>query len=42
MAEGQYTGEVRRQIAYDFGKLLSYSDEAIERMMAENTELEEF
>ena len=42
VAEGQYTGEVRRQIAYDFGKLLSYSDEAIERMMAENTELEEF
>ena len=42
VADGKYTGEARRQIAWEFGKLLSYSDEAIEKMMAENTELEEF
>jgi len=42
VAEGKYVGEIRRQIAVEYGKLLSYSDEAIERMMAENTELEEF
>jgi hypothetical protein len=37
-----YKGDVRREIAWEFGKLLSYSDEAIERMIAENDELEEF
>ena len=42
VADGQYTPEARREIAWEFGKLLSYSDEAIERMIAENTEREEF
>jgi len=42
VADGQYTDEARRAIAWEYGKLLSYSDEAIERMMAENTEREEF
>ena len=40
MAEGKYTGVERYKLAYDFGQLLSYSHEAIERMMAENTDLE--
>ncbi len=31
---GAYHGEARYMIAYDFGKLLSYSDEAIHRMIA--------
>ncbi len=42
VADGLYKGEVRREIAWEYGKLLSYSDEAIERMIAENTEFEEF
>ncbi|MGN0479074.1 MAG: hypothetical protein ACI4GO_06545 [Hominenteromicrobium sp.] len=37
---GQYTGEARREIAVRFGRLLSYSGEAIERFLAENTERE--
>lgn len=41
LAEGKYIGVERYKLAYDFGKLLSYSDEAIERMMASNTDLEE-
>lgn len=31
---GNYSGEARYMIAYDFGKLLSYTDEAIHRMIA--------
>lgn len=42
VAEGRYTPEMRRKVAYDYGHLLSYSDEAIERMLAKNTDLEEF
>jgi len=41
VAEGMYTGVERYKLAYDFGLLLSYSHEAIERMMAQNTDLEE-
>ena len=41
VAEGRYQGDERRRLAVDFGKLLSYSDEAIERMLAGYTELEE-
>lgn len=37
---GQYTGEARRQVAVRFGHLLSYSEEAIARYLAENTERE--
>ena len=35
-----YQGEARRQIAEDYGKLLSYSQEAIERYLAQNKEKE--
>lgn len=35
-----YQGEARRQIAVDYGKLLSYSQEAIERYLAQNKEKE--
>ena len=40
IAENHYTGENRRQIAVRYGHLLSYSDEAIARYLAQNTELE--
>ena len=39
-AAGEYTGEARRAIAVRYGHLLSYSDEAIERYLKNNTELE--
>ncbi len=35
-----YQGEARRQIAVEYGKLLSYSQEAIERYLAQNEEKE--
>lgn len=35
--EGRYTGEARYRIAWDFGKLLSYTDEAVERLIRETT-----
>ena len=38
----EYKGEARFQIAYDLGKLLSYSDEAIREKVEKNTEKEEF
>ena len=37
---GQYTGDARRAIAVRYGRLLSYSDEAIERYLNNNTERE--
>ena len=40
IAENNYTGENRRQIAVRYGHLLSYSDEAIARYLSQNTELE--
>lgn len=40
IAENNYTGEDRRQIAVRYGHLLSYSDEAIARYLVQNTELE--
>lgn len=42
VASGEYHGRARYQLAYDYGKLLSYSDEAIHRMIAQNTEKEVF
>lgn len=39
-AAGRYSGGARREIAVRFGRLLSYTDEAIERYLAENTERE--
>ena len=39
--DNTYIGKERYQLAYDFGTLLSYSEEAIERMISENTEKEE-
>lgn len=39
-AAGQYTGEARRALAVRFGRLLSYSEEAIKRYLTQNTELE--
>lgn len=38
----EYKGEARFQIAYDLGKLLSYSDEAIQEKVEKNTEKEVF
>lgn len=38
--QGLYRGEARKQLAVDFGHLLSYSDEAIERLIASNMERE--
>ncbi len=35
--EGGYTGEARYRIAWEFGKLLSYTDEAVERLIRETT-----
>lgn len=35
-----YQGEARRQIAAEYGRLLSYSPEAIERYLAQNEEKE--
>lgn len=35
--ESRYEGELRYQIAWEFGKLLSYTDEAVERLIRETT-----
>ncbi len=40
-AQGEYTPEKRRDIAWRYGKLLSYTDEGIERLLAANKEREE-
>ena len=40
LAAGKYEGEARRALAVRYGHLLSYSDEAIERYLKNNTELE--
>lgn len=37
---GAYTGAARREIAVRFGHLLSYSAEAVDRLIAQNTERE--
>ena len=37
---GAYTGAARREIAVRFGRLLSYSAQAIDRLIAQNTERE--
>lgn len=42
LEQGLYVGFARKQIAVDFGHLLSYSDEAIERLISANTEKEVF
>lgn len=39
-ATGTYTPEKRRDIAWRYGKLLSYTDEGIERLLAANQEKE--
>ena len=39
-ASGTYTPEKRRDIAWRYGKLLSYTDEGIERLLAQNREKE--
>lgn len=39
-ASGTYTPEKRREIAWHYGRLLSYTDEGIERLLAGNQELE--
>lgn len=41
LAAGKYAGLERYRLAYDFGLLLSYSHEAIERMMTANTDKED-
>ena len=40
--EGRYAGQERKEIARSFGHLLSYTDEAIERLIAGNHEKEAF
>lgn len=40
LAAGAYRGEARLSIARRFGRLLSYSDEAISRYIARNTDKE--
>lgn len=37
---GTYTGEIRRDIAWQYGKLLSYTDAGIQRLMDQNQEKE--
>lgn len=37
---GAYSGEKRHEIAFRYGKLLSYQDQRIERLIAENEEKE--
>ena len=37
---GNYTPEKRREIAWRYGKLLSYTDQGIERLLAANQEKE--
>ncbi|MGI6255519.1 MAG: hypothetical protein ACOYJZ_07770 [Acutalibacter sp.] len=37
---GTYTPEIRRDIAWQYGKLLSYTDEGIQRLMDQNQEKE--
>lgn len=39
LAQGTY-GQARRDIAWRFGKLLSYTDEGIQRLLESNTEKE--
>lgn len=39
-AAGAYVGEKRREIARRYGRLLSYSDEGMERLLAGNQEKE--
>ena len=39
-AEGAYFGGNRSQVAWDFGRLLSYPAEAIQRLIAANTDRE--
>ena len=39
LAQGTY-GQARRDIAWRFGKLLSYTDEGIRRLLESNTEKE--
>lgn len=39
---GEYTALNRNSIAYRFGKLLSYTDDAIQKLIAENNEKEVF
>ena len=38
--EGVYKGKARQDIAVNYGKLLSYSDEGIERLLRQNNERE--
>ena len=40
-AEGKYEGEARKEIARRFGRLLSYPDAVIERLIASEKLLEE-
>ncbi len=42
IAERKYYGAERYQIAYEFGKLLSYKDSDIDRMIAANVDKESF
>ena len=36
---GNYTDSNKRAVAYNYGKLLSYSDEGIQRLLNKNTDL---
>ena len=41
LEQGAYQGEARKRIAVEYGRLLSYSDEAIERYIRQNDEKED-
>ena len=42
LAERAYFGGNHTQIAFEFGRLLSYDDETVRRLIAENTDKESF
>ena len=41
VAEGAYFGGNRSQVAWEYGRLLSYPAESIRRLIAENTDREQ-
>ena len=41
VAEGAYCGGNRSQVAWEYGRLLSYPAESIRRLIAENTDREQ-
>ena len=40
LEQGAYHGEARKRIAVEYGRLLSYTEEGIQRLLESNTEKE--